>query len=140
MIPRYANNGKPFIIGKQRHKFSWIHTSDIARMASSAFSREKAHNKKLTLWGNERSTIAEAVEGYNQALNLSAGKVKPRPYWLAGMLSMIVGEKLKYAISIFRYFDKHPEEGDPEAAYSILGRPQMTLKSYFQLEKEYGMK
>lgn len=140
MIPRYANNGKPFIIGKQIHGFSWIHTSDIARMASRAFSCKKALNKKFTLLGNERSTIAEAVKGYNRALKLSTGKVKPRPYWLAGALSMFVGEKLKYAISIFRYFDEYPEEGDPEVAYSILGRPQMTLNSYFQLEKEYGMK
>jgi uncharacterized protein YbjT (DUF2867 family) len=140
MIPRYANNGKPFIIGKQIHGFSWIHTSDIARMVSSAFSSENARNKKFTLWGNERSTITDVVEGYNRTLNLSTGKVKPKPYWQAGLLSLIVGEKLKYAISIFRYFDEHPEEGDPEEAYSILGRPQMTLESYFRLEKEHGIK
>lgn len=80
------------------------------------------------------------MEGYNRTLNLSARKVKPKPYWQAGLLSLIVGEKLKYAISIFRYFKEHPEEGDPEEAYSILGRPQMTLESYFQHLKEIGMK
>lgn len=140
MIPRYANNGKPFIIGKQEHGWSWIHSSDIARMASKAFSREDALNRKFTLWGNERSTIAEAVERYCSVMDLSIGKVKPKPYWIAGLLSLFVGETLKYAISIFRYFDEHPEEGDPEEAYSILGRPQMTLESYFLLEKEDGMK
>jgi hypothetical protein len=56
------------------------------------------------------------------------------------LLSLFVGEKLKYAISIFRYFDEHPEEGDPGEAYSILGRPQMSLESYFQFEKVDGMK
>jgi hypothetical protein len=140
MIPRYANNGNPFIVGKQTHGFSWIHTSDIARMVSTAFSTENALNKKFTLWGNERSTIAEAVEGYNRVFNLSTGKVKPKPYWQAELLSLIAGEKLKYAISIFRYFDEHPEEGDPEEANSILGRPQMTLEAYFQLVKEGDMK
>ena len=36
MIPRYANNGKPFVIGRQVHGWSWIHSSDIARMTSTA--------------------------------------------------------------------------------------------------------
>lgn len=140
MIPRYANKGKPFIIGKQKHGFSWIHTSDISRMASTAFSCENALNKKLTLWGNERCTISEAVEHYNRALDLSPSTVKPKPYWVARLLSLVVGEKLKYAITIFKYFDEHPEEGDPQEAYSILGRPQMTLATYFQIEKANGVK
>jgi uncharacterized protein YbjT (DUF2867 family) len=135
MIPRYANNGKPFVIGRQVHEWSWIHSSDIARMTSAAFAGGDALNKKLTLWGKDKCTIAGAAESYNRALGLSSGRVKPKPYWLAHTLSLIVGEKLKYAISIFRYFEDHPEEGDPEEAYSILGRPLMNLETFFMLEK-----
>lgn len=136
MIPRYANNGKPFIIGRQVHEWSWIHTSDIARMASTAFSSDGALNRKFTLLGNDKCTISEAVERYNHAVGLANVKVKPKPYWLAGLLSLMIGEKLKYAISIFRYFEGHPEEGDPEEAYKILGRPQMSLENYYRLAKE----
>jgi len=132
MIPRYANNGKPFILGKQIHSWSWIHSSDIAKMASKAFSIEGAKNKKLTIWGNEKSTIAEAVEQYNRANNLSEKPVKPKPYWMANLLALFIGEKLKYAISIFKYFENHPEEGNPQETYSVLGKPEMTLKRFFQ--------
>jgi uncharacterized protein YbjT (DUF2867 family) len=135
MIPRYANNGKPFIIGKQVHGWSWIHSSDIALMASAAFSNENAINKKLTIWGSEKSTIAEAVEKYNHAMGLSEKPVKNKPYWIANLIALMVGEKLKYAISIFKYFEDHPEEGNPNEAYSILGQPQMSLDKYFDLEK-----
>ncbi|MBN1183654.1 MAG: NAD(P)H-binding protein [Bacteroidales bacterium] len=134
MIPRYANNGKPFILGKQIHGWSWIHSSDIARMASAAFSNEKAKNKKLTVWGKEKLTIAKAVEQYNQANHISGKTVTPKPYWIANLLALIVGEKLRYAISIFKYFENHPEEGNPQETYSILTEPQMTLNKYFDLE------
>ena len=135
MIPRYANNGNPFILGKQIHGWSWIHSSDIARMASAAFFNEKALNKKLTIWGKEKLTITKAVEQYNKTNNISGKPVKPKPYWIANLLALMVGDKLKYAISIFKYFENHPEEGDPQEAYSILGEPQMTLKKYFELGK-----
>jgi uncharacterized protein YbjT (DUF2867 family) len=135
MIPRYANNGNPFILGKQIHGWSWIHSSDIARMASAAFENEQSGNKKFTIWGKENCTIAEAVEKYNVALGLSYVSVKPKPYWFANLLALLAGEKLKYAISIFKYFEDHPEEGDPREAYSILGKPQVSLDNFFSLEK-----
>ena len=54
---------------------------------------------------------------------------------MANLLTLIVGKKLKYAISIFKYFEDHPEEGNPNEAYEILGEPEMTLKHFFNLEK-----
>lgn len=135
MIPRYANNGKPFIMGKQIHRWSWIHTSDIARMVSNSFSNDNARNRKLTIWGSDKCTIGEAVEKYNRALGLGEKPVIPKPYWTAKLLALIVGEKLRYAISIFKYFEDHPEEGNPNEAYSILGHPQMNLQKFLKQEK-----
>jgi uncharacterized protein YbjT (DUF2867 family) len=135
MIPSYARNGKPFIIGKQSHGWSWIHTTDIAKMASAAFANDAVKNRKLTIWGNEKHTIAQAVDQYNQALSLSDKPAKPTPYWMANLLAMMVGEKLKYAITIFKYFEDHPEEGDPSEAYELVGKPQMDLGSFLELEK-----
>ncbi len=136
MIPRYANGGKPFILGKQVHGWSWIHSSDIARMASAAFTREASRNRKFTLWGHEKDTIAGAVERYNKAMGFGERKVKPRPYWMAHLLALVAGKKLRYAISIFKYFEDHPEEGDPREAYAILGEPRMSLDAFFRQEGE----
>lgn len=136
MIPRYANNGKPFIIGKQNHGWSWIHSSDVAKMASKAFANDAAKNKKFTIWGKDKCTIAEAVGSYNKVLNLLGKPAKPKPYWMANLLALFAGEKLKYAINIFKYFENHPEEGNPKAAYEILGEPEMDLAKFFEQHKD----
>lgn len=135
MIPRYANNGKPFIIGKQIHGWSWIHSTDIAKMTSESFTNNEARNKKFTVWGKDKLTIAKAVEQYNKALGISDKPVKTKPYWMANLIALMVGQKLKYAISIFKYFETHPEEGNPQETYAILGQPEMTLESFFEQEK-----
>lgn len=136
MIPRYANNGKPFIIGKQPHAWSWISTADIASMAAAAFFKEEVFNKKLTIWGPEKCTIPDAVSRYMLNRGLGSKAVKPRPYWIAHLLALFVGTKLKYAISIFKYFEDHPEEGDPRQAWTLLGKPQMDLESFFSLHAQ----
>jgi hypothetical protein len=134
-IPTYANNGKPFILGKQNFGWSWIHTSDIAKMTTRSFFNTTAFNKKFTIWGKENLTIAKAVQEYNIANNLGDKPVKPKPFWMAKLIALFVGEKLKYAISIFKYFENHGEEGNPAEAYSILGEPKMTIDKFFELEK-----
>lgn len=134
-IPAYANNGKPFILGKQNFGWSWIHTSDIAKMTSKSFFNTMAFNKKFTIWGKENLTIAKAVQEFNIANNLGDKPVKPKPFWMAKLIALFVGEKLKYAISIFKYFENHSEEGNPTEAYSILGEPQMTIDKFLDLEK-----
>ena len=135
MIPRYANNGKPFIIGKQKHGWSWIHSEDIAKIASKDFENPEENKKNLKIWGMENCTIPQAVDNYNSIFFPEAKQAKSKPYWMANLLALMVGEKLKYAISIFKYFEDHPEEGDPKKAYQILGEPTMSLKHFFELEK-----
>jgi uncharacterized protein YbjT (DUF2867 family) len=135
-IPAYANNGKPFIIGKQPHSWRWIHTSDIGRMASAAFATNDARFKQLVILGTNPCTFDEAVDRYLKATGQWVKPVKSKPYWVANLLALMVGEKLKYAISIFRYFEEHPEEGDPTEAYELLGKPEMSLELFFAKEQE----
>ncbi len=135
MIPRYANGGKPFIIGRQAHGWSWIHSGDIARAASKAFCTEEAKNRAFTLFGPDKMTITEAVDACNAHCFPQAAPAKPKPYWLASILSLFVGEKLRYAISIFRYFEDHPEEGDPSASNTILGKPETGIADYLRRMK-----
>lgn len=66
MIPRFANSGKPFIIGKQPHAWSWIYSGDLAKMVAKAFCTEKSLNKKFTIFGIDKRTIPQAVDAYNK--------------------------------------------------------------------------
>jgi len=133
MIPRYANSGKPFIIGKQNHGWSWIYSGDIAKMASKAFQNEASFNKKLTIFGPEKLSITQAVDKFNKVFFPDVRPSKPKPFWLANLIALFVGETMKYGISVFKYFENHPEEGDPEVANELLGKAETDLKSYFEI-------
>ena len=52
------------------------------------------------------------------------------------MTLLFIGSKLRYAISIFKYFETHPEEGDPAEANDMLGKPQIGLKEFFEIHRK----
>lgn len=135
-LPAYANKGKPFVIGNQPHAWSWIYTGDMAKMISKAFQLKEAHNKKFTLFGPDKLTIPEAIDQFNKEFFPSAKPAKPTPYWISKILALFIGSKLRYAISIFKYFETHPEEGDPSEANKLLGLPRTGLKAFFKLYRE----
>jgi uncharacterized protein YbjT (DUF2867 family) len=132
-LPMYANKGKPFIIGDQPHKWSWVYTGDIAKMVSKAFGTEKAKNTKFTIWGPDKYTFAEAIDLFNNEFYPGSKKAKSMPVWLAKIIAFFVGSKLKYAISIFTYFTTHAEEGDPKEANSLLGAPGTGLNEFIEI-------
>lgn len=136
MLPRYANNGKPFIIGHQAQKWSWIYTGDMAKMISKAFMTKEAINQKFTIFGPDKLSIPEAVDLFNAEFFPTAKKAKPTPYWISKLLALFIGSNLKNAISIFKYFEDHPEEGDPAEANIMLGKPGTGLKEFFNLYRE----
>jgi uncharacterized protein YbjT (DUF2867 family) len=131
MIPRFANQGKPFIIGKQNHGWSWIYTGDLAKMASGAFKKEEAKNRAFTVFGPDTCTITDAVDQYNELFFPDAKPAKPQPIWLARLIALFVGSQMRYAVKIFKYFETHSEEGDPSDTYKILGKPETGLKAFF---------
>lgn len=133
MIPRYANNGKPFIMGTQPHGWSWIYSGDLARMVSKAYTIEEAKNKRFTVFGPEKLTIPEAVDRFNSIFFPEAKPARPTPYWVMNLLALFIGNKLRYPISIFKYFEDHPEEGNPEETNKLLGKPETGLKEFFEI-------
>ena len=135
MIPRYSNNGKPFIMGNQPHGWSWIYSADLAKMVSKAFLLDEAKNKKFTVFGPEKVTIPEAVNRFNSVFYPEAKPAKPTPYWVMNLLALFIGKKLRYPISIFKYFEDHPEEGNPDEADKLLGKSQTGLNEYFKIYK-----
>ena len=98
--------------------------------------KESAKNKKFyTVFGPDKYTIPEAVDKFNSIFYPNTKPAKPKPYWLANLLALIVGQKLKYAISIFKYFEDHPEEGNPRETYELLGNPDTGLNRFFEIYK-----
>lgn len=135
MLPKYAHEGRPFIIGNQPHGWSWIYSGDLAKMVSKAFSNEKSRNKKFTIFGPDKVTIPEAVDRFNAEFYPEAKKAKPMPYWMANILALFIGKNFRFVISLFKYFATHPEEGDPTEAYKLLGKPEIGIEKFIALYK-----
>jgi len=130
-LPRFARDGKPTTIGKQRNPYHWFAAEDMGRMVSKAYATDEAANGRFYIHGPEALTISEALARYCDALYPGYGKVSSMPIWLAKLMGTATGnDMLKYAAGLMAYFEKAPELGDPTEANRILGAPTTTLDDW----------
>jgi uncharacterized protein YbjT (DUF2867 family) len=132
-LPRFAQNGKPLMIGKQPTPLHWFAADDMARMVSTAYQKEEAANKRFFVHGPEAMTMKHALERYCQVFHPQGKPVSVMPIWLAKTVGTLTrNDKLKFASNLMAYFDKVGELGDPTEANRILGAPTTTLDAWIK--------
>jgi hypothetical protein len=53
------------------------------------------------------------------------------PFWIGSIMALFIGKpEFKNFVSIFRYFEKQGQEGDPTEANNLLGAPQTTVEEF----------
>jgi uncharacterized protein YbjT (DUF2867 family) len=130
-LPRFARDGKPFLLGKQPAKYHWFAAEDLAHMVSSAYRDEEAAGKRFFIHGPEAMTMKEALERYCRVFYPDAKPVSVMPIWLAKTIAKLTANKdMQAGASIMGYFDKVQEMGDPGEANAILGAPEITLDEW----------
>jgi len=135
-LPRFAQNGKPMMIGKQPIPVHWFAADDLARMVSTAYQKEEAANKRLFVHGPEAITMKHALGRYCQVFHPDGKPVSVMPIWLAKVIGVLTrNDGLKFASSLMAYFDKVGELGDPTEANRILGAPTTTLDAWIERRK-----
>ena len=139
-IVRFAQGGKPSLIGKQPLPVHFFATQDLARMVSKSYQLAEAQNKRFYVYGLEAMTIKTALERYCAKFHPEVRKIPVMPIWLVKLLGTLTGnEMLKFAAGLMGYFDKTPETGDPTEANQILGAPAITLDAWMESLKSKGM-
>lgn len=139
-LVRFAQNGKPSLIGKQPLPVHFFAAQDLARMVSKSYQLNEASHKRFYVYGPEAMTLKTALERYCSVFHPEVSKIGVMPVWLLKALGMLTrNEMLKFASDLMGYFDKTPEVGDPTEANQILGAPAITLDAWMNSLKSKGM-
>lgn len=139
-IPRFMQNGKPSLIGKQPLPVHFFAVQDLARMVSKSYRSAEAQNKRFYVYGPEAMTLKTALERYCAKFHPEVEKIAVMPIWLVKLLGTLTGnEMLKFASDLMGYFDKTPESGDPTEANQILGAPATTPDAWMESLESKGM-
>ena len=135
-LARFAQDGKPALIGKQPHPVHFFAVPDLAHMVSKAFQLAEARNQRFYVYGPQAMTLKTALERYCAVFYPQVKKIGVMPVWLVKMIAALSGnEMFKFAANLMAYFDKTPEVGDPAEANRILGAPATTLEAWMETLK-----
>lgn len=127
--------GKAMMLGKQQNPSHWIAAEDFARMVVSAYKNPDARNRIFFIFGQEQYLMKDLLEKYCQARYPEIKKVSVIPIWMAKFIAVLTGNKgLKEAASLFGYFEKVKELGNPDETNDLLGKPTTTFENWIQFK------
>jgi len=125
--------GKAMMLGKQQNPSHWVAAEDFARMVVSAYKNPDAKNRIFFVFGQEQYLMKDLLEKYCKARYPEIKKVSIIPIWMAKFMAVLTGNKgLKEAASLFGYFEKVKELGNPDETNSLLGKPTTTFENWVQ--------
>ncbi|MEI7556000.1 NAD(P)H-binding protein [Candidatus Chlorohelix sp.] len=131
-LPRFVQGKRASVIGKQPFSLHWVSATDYAEMVSKAYKSSEVVGKAIYVLGSETYTMENALKIYCAKLNPNA-VVSNLPIMMARLIALMSNSKeLKQALPFFSYTGKVKvlENGDSNAALSLLGRPFITLEEW----------
>jgi uncharacterized protein YbjT (DUF2867 family) len=124
-------DGKAMVLGKQPIPNHWVAADDYARMVVNAYLKPEAKNKIFFVLGPQQYLMRDLLEMYCKSHHPEIMKVSAVPFWMVRTIAMVTGNKeLKSAVSLFAYFEKVKELGNPDEANNLLGKPEMTFEKW----------
>lgn len=136
ILPRFVNQGRASVLGKQPHPYHWVAADDIARMVSTAYGLGEAANGRLIVHGPEAISMHEALRRYCAVFHPDIKDVSSMPFWLVKLLAIVTGNReLKGAGELMAYFEKVGEGNNLPQVDGVLGAPSTTLDMWLQQRK-----
>ena len=137
ILPKFVNQGRAAIFGRQPCPYHWVAADDLARMVSTAYEFAEAGNKRLWIHGPEPIQMQEALQRYCTKFHPGIKQVSSMPFWLVNLMAMLTrSPELKGAGEMMSYFEKVGEMGDPAEANDLLGAPEITLDRWLERETQ----
>lgn len=120
----FVRNGKASVLGNITERYHWVAAEDLGTMVANAYSTTGAENKVYFVYGPQRYTMKEMLEKYCIALHPDIESVTATPLLPLRIIAFLTrNSQLKFAASLFGYFEKVHEPEVPEADLAVLGRP-----------------
>lgn len=124
-------DGKAMLLGKQPNPSHWVAADDLARMVATAYRKPEAKNKVFFIFGPEQHLMKDLLEKYCKLRYPEIKKVSSVPIWMMKMIGLLTGNKqLKGVASLFAYFEKVNELGNPDETNALLGKPIITFENW----------
>jgi len=126
-------DGKAMLLGKQPNPSHWVAADDLARMVATAYGKPETKNKIFFIFGPEQHLMKDLLEKYCKLRYPEIKKVSSVPIWMMKMIGLLTGNKqLKGVASLFAYFEKVNELGNPDETNALLGKPIITFENWIQ--------
>ena len=127
----FVRNGKASVLGNITERYHWVAAEDLGTMVANAYSTTGAENKVYFVYGPQRYTMKEMLEKYCRALHPEIKTVGETPLLPLKVIAFLTrNSQLKFAVSLFSYFEKVHEPEVPEADLAVLGRPATDFDSW----------
>jgi len=126
-----VRNGKAMILGHQTALYHWIAADDFGKMVAYAYSSEEAKNNIFYIYGSEKRSLKEMLERYVSRLHPEIKKVSTAPIPVLKIIAFLTRNvTLKYAASLFSYFEKVEEPEIPERELNRLGKAEIDFETW----------
>ena len=130
-LPMFVRNGKASVPGNLTDRYHWVAADDLGEMVASAYSTAGAENRIYYVYGPERYTMKEMLEKYCRALHPGIRTVTTTPLLPLKIIAFLTrNRQLKFAASLFGYFEKVKEPEVPEADLALMGRPATDFENW----------
>ena len=135
-LPMFVRNGKASVLGRLTDRYHWVAADDLGTMVADAYSTTGAENRIYYVYGPERYTMKEMLEKYCSALHPEIKSVGETPLLPLRIIAFLTrNRQLKFAASLFGYFEKVHEPEVPEADLALLGRPATDFDTWVRSKK-----
>ena len=129
-LPMFIQGKSMSLIGDQKHPLHWIAVKDYARMVAKSYQTDETLNKELYIFGPEAYIMGEAMKIYT---SLAAPDVKISPIstkMLSVLGTLTLNTEWKSTATLMTHYERHGEDGSPEEANRLLGKPNTTLSEW----------
>ena len=129
----FIRNGKASVLGNLTDRYHWLAADDLGLMVANAYATAGAENKIYYVYGPERYTMKEMLEKYCRALHPEIKTVTTTPLLPLKIIAFLTrNRQLKFAASLFGYFEKVREPEVPEADLALLNRPATDFDTWIR--------
>jgi len=123
-LPMFVRNGKASVLDNLTDRYHWVAADDLGKMVAQAYATVGVENRIYYVYGPERYTMKEMLGKYCKVLHPEIKTVTATPLLPLKIIAFLTrNRQLKFAASLFGYFEMVHEPEVPGADLALLTRP-----------------
>jgi len=135
-LSMFVRDGKATMLGKKDRSYHWVAADDLGRMVANAYLGKETADHIYYVYGPEKRSMKELLEKYVREFHPEIKKVSAVPLPVLKMIAFFTrNTPLRFATSLFSYFEKVDEPVVPEEELARLGKAETTFEKWVENNK-----